>query len=61
MAYLPQGSSVAALQEFDALVALLRQWKEAGWIQLEVIRSGRKVRGYRREVYGGHSALYPAR
>jgi hypothetical protein len=26
MAYLPQGSSVSALQEFDALVAQLRQW-----------------------------------
>jgi hypothetical protein len=34
MAYLPQGTSVAALQEFDALVALLQQWKKAGWIQL---------------------------
>jgi hypothetical protein len=48
MAYLPQGSSVSALQEFDALVSLLRQWKKAGWIQLEVVRSGRKVNGYRR-------------
>jgi hypothetical protein len=48
MAYLPQGSSVSALQEFDALVAQLRQWKKAGWIQLEVVRSGRKVKGYRR-------------
>jgi hypothetical protein len=47
-AYLPQESSVAALQEFDALVALLQQWKKAGWIQLEVVRSGRKVKGYRR-------------
>jgi hypothetical protein len=48
MAYLPQGSSVSALQEFDALVTLLRQWKKAGWIQLEIVRSGRKVNGYRR-------------
>jgi hypothetical protein len=49
MAYLPQRSSVSALQEFDALVALLRQWKKAGWIQLEVVRSRRNVQGYRRE------------
>ena len=48
IAYLPQGFSVSALQEFDALVAQLRQWKKAGWIQLEVVRSGRKVKGYRR-------------
>ena len=47
MAYLPQGSSITALREFDALVALLRQWKRAGWIQLEVVRSDRTVKGYR--------------
>jgi hypothetical protein len=49
MAYLPQGSSISALREFDALVATLQQWKKAGWIQLEVVRSGRTVKGYRRK------------
>lgn len=49
MGYLPQGSSTTALREFDALVARLRQWKKAGWIQLEVVRSDRMVQGYRRK------------
>lgn len=49
MAYLPQESSTTALREFDALVAVLRQWKKAGWIQLEVVRSDRTVEGYRRK------------
>ena len=49
MAYLPEGSSIPDLRAFDALVAMLRQWKKAGWIQLEVVRSGRTVKGYRRK------------
>ncbi len=48
-AYLPQGTSVEALREFDQLVATLRQWKKAGWIQLEVVRASRMVKGYRRK------------
>ena len=58
-AYLPQGPSVAELREFDALVILLRQWKKAGWIQLEVVRSGRKVQGYRRRYTAAAARCTP--
>jgi hypothetical protein len=44
--YLPQGSSVAAFREFDALVATLAEMKKAGWIELEVERAGEAVKGY---------------
>ncbi len=49
MAYLPEGSSIHDLRAFDALVTMLRQLKKPGWIQLEVVQSGRTVKGYRRK------------
>ena len=49
MAYLPEGSSIPDLRAFDALVTMHRHWKKAGWIQLEVVQSGRTVKGYRRK------------
>jgi hypothetical protein len=48
-AYLPQGSSVAAFREFDALVATLAEMKKAGWIELEVERAGKAVKGYKQK------------
>jgi hypothetical protein len=48
-AYLPQGSSVAAVREFDALVATLAEMKKAGWIELEVEQGGKAVKGYKQK------------
>jgi hypothetical protein len=47
MAYIPQGSSATALREFDALVAALYGMKKAGWIELEVEKAGKAVKGYK--------------
>ena len=47
-AYLPQGSSITALREFDVLVAALYSMKKAGWIELEVEKAGKLIRGYPR-------------
>ncbi len=49
MAYLPQGSSITALREFDALVASLQQMKKAAWIKLQVDKSGKRMGGYRQK------------
>jgi hypothetical protein len=48
-AYLPQGTSVAAFREFDALVATLAEMKKAGWIELEVEKGGKAVKGYKQK------------
>ena len=49
MAYLPQGSSTTALREFDGLVLALYGMKKMGWIELEVEKGGRTVKGYRQK------------
>jgi hypothetical protein len=49
MAYIPQGSSTTALREFDALVAALCGMKKAGWIELEVEKAGKPVKGYKQK------------
>ena len=46
--YSPQSSSLAALRGFDELVANLQEMKKAGWIELEVEKSRRLIRGYLR-------------
>ena len=46
--YKPQSSALAALRGFDELVASLQEMKKAGWIELEVERSGKLIRGYLR-------------
>ena len=46
--YAPQSSSVANLCGFDDLVASLQKMKKAGWIELEVEKSGKLIRGYLR-------------
>jgi hypothetical protein len=48
-AYLPQGSSVPAFREFDALVATLAEMKKASWIELEVEKGGKAVKGYKQK------------
>jgi hypothetical protein len=47
MAYIPQGSSTTALRDFDALVAALYGMKKLGWIELEVEKAGKPVKGYK--------------
>jgi hypothetical protein len=59
MAYLPEGFSIPDLRAFDALVTILGQWKKAGWIQLEVVRSGRTVKGYRRKYTAAAARCTP--
>jgi hypothetical protein len=49
MPYIPQGSSITALREFDSLVAALYRMKEAGWIELEVEKAGKPVKGYKQK------------
>jgi hypothetical protein len=49
MAYIPEGSSTTALREFDALVAALYGMKKAGWIELEVEKAGKPVKGYKQK------------
>lgn len=46
--YSPQSSSLAALRGFDELVASLQQMKKAGWVELQVEKSGKLIRGYLR-------------
>jgi hypothetical protein len=46
--YAPQSSSLANLRGFDELVASLQEMKKAGWIELEVEKSGKLMRGYLR-------------
>ena len=46
--YQPQSSSLVALREFDELVATLQDMNKAGWIELEVEKSGKMIRGYLR-------------
>ena len=60
MAYLPQGFSVSALQEFDALMAQLR----SGRRRVDPVGGGPvgpKREGLSSEVHGGRSAVYPTR
>ena len=49
MAYIPEGSSTTALREFDALVATLAEMRKAGWIELEVEKGGKAVKGYKQK------------
>jgi hypothetical protein len=49
MAYIPQGSSVIALREFDALVAALYSMEKAGWIELEVEKGSKAVKGHKQK------------
>lgn len=46
--YAPESSSLADLRGFDELVASLQEMKKAGWIELEVEKSGKLIRGYLR-------------
>ena len=46
--YAPQSSSLADLRGFDELVASLQEMKKAGWIELEVEKSRKLIRGYLR-------------
>jgi hypothetical protein len=48
-AFLPEGPSTAERREFDALVATLAEMKKAGWIELEVEKSGKAVKGYKQK------------
>jgi hypothetical protein len=49
MAYIPEGSSITALREFDLLVAVLYRMKKAGWIELVVETAGKPVKGYKQK------------
>jgi hypothetical protein len=46
--YLPASAQLDALQAFDALVASLQKMRRAGWIELEVQKSGKLIRSYLR-------------
>jgi hypothetical protein len=46
--YAPESSSLADLRGFDELVASLQEMKKAGWIELQVEKSGKLIRGYLR-------------
>jgi hypothetical protein len=49
MAYIPQGSSTTALRQFDGLVLALYGMKKMGWIELEVEKGGKAVKGYKQK------------
>jgi hypothetical protein len=49
LAYIPQGSSTTALREFDDLVLALHGMKKMGWIELEVEKGGKAVKGYKQK------------
>jgi hypothetical protein len=50
--YTPESRTLGTLQAFDELVAALQQMQKAGWIELEVRKSGGVIRGYRRKYKG---------
>jgi hypothetical protein len=49
VAYIPEGSSTAALREFDDLVLGLYGMQKMGWIELEVEKGGKAVKGYKQK------------
>ena len=57
--YKPQSSSLAALRGFDELVASLQEMKKAGWIELEVEKSGKLIRGYLRRYKAAAARCTP--
>jgi hypothetical protein len=57
--YSPQNSSLAALPGFDELVASFQQMKKAGWIELEVEKSGKLIRGYLRRYKAAAARCTP--
>ena len=49
LGYIPQGSSTTALREFDDLVLALYGMQRMGWIELEVEKGGKPVKGYKQK------------
>ena len=59
LAYIPQGSSTSALREFDALVLALYGMKKMGWIELEVEKGGKAVKGYKQKYRAAAARCTP--
>lgn len=54
---MPEGTSAAALAEFEATLASLREMQKAGWIELKVLpENKRRVANRRRQKYHGAAA-----